>query len=121
MFRIVVGAARDRVISTVDTETRHGHKSRSRHFDGYKGHVVVDPDGEIIEDVTVTAANVHDSDALDGQLAAHRRRRQAGGGRRLAYGSGKTRHTMGETVRTQLVERGHCAQVSISALAAPTR
>lgn len=73
------------------------------------------------EDVTVTAANVHDSDALDGQLAAH-----TGDGDKPVVvvdwrTSGQTRHTMGETVRTPLVERGHCAQVSISALAAPTR
>jgi hypothetical protein len=28
--------ARNRVISTTDTEARHGHKSRNRRFDGYK-------------------------------------------------------------------------------------
>jgi len=33
----------DRVISTVDPEARHGHKTQSRHFDGYKGHVAIDP------------------------------------------------------------------------------
>jgi len=37
IFRIVRKVAKDRVISTVDTEARHGHKSRNRHFDGYKG------------------------------------------------------------------------------------
>lgn len=36
VFRIVRGVAKDRVISTVDTEARHGHKSKNRHFDGYK-------------------------------------------------------------------------------------
>ena len=36
VFRIVVGVAKDRVISTVDPEARHGHKSRNRRFDGYK-------------------------------------------------------------------------------------
>jgi hypothetical protein len=35
-FRIVKKVAKDRVISTVDTEARHGHKSANRHFDGYK-------------------------------------------------------------------------------------
>jgi hypothetical protein len=27
----------------VDTEARHGHKSRARTFDGYKAHLAVDP------------------------------------------------------------------------------
>ena len=35
-FRIARKVAKDRVISTVDTEARHGHKSANRHFDGYK-------------------------------------------------------------------------------------
>ena len=36
-FRIARRVAPDRVISTVDPEARHGHKSHNRHFDGYKG------------------------------------------------------------------------------------
>jgi len=47
-FRIVRRVAADRVISTVDTDARHGHKSTARGFDGYKGHAAVDPDSEII-------------------------------------------------------------------------
>ena len=43
-FRIARKVARDRVISTVDTDARHGHKTQARGFDGYKGHVAVDPD-----------------------------------------------------------------------------
>src|SRR5512135_3787325 len=38
VFRIARKVARDRVICTVDTEARHGHKSRARTFDGYKTH-----------------------------------------------------------------------------------
>jgi Transposase DDE domain/Transposase domain (DUF772) len=68
-FRIVRAVARNRVISTVDPEARHGHKSRSRRFDGYKGHVSIDPDSEIIDDVTVTAANSADQDAAEDLLA----------------------------------------------------
>ncbi len=54
VFRIVRGVARDRVISTVDPQARHGHKSRNRRFDGYKTHASVDPDSELIDEVTVT-------------------------------------------------------------------
>ena len=67
-FRIARQVAKDRVISTVDPQARHGHKSRNRRFDGYKGHVSVDPDSEIIDDVTVTPANVADQDAAEDLL-----------------------------------------------------
>nr|MDA8356496.1 DDE transposase [Actinomycetota bacterium] len=36
IFRIARRVAKDRVISTVDVEARHGHKSHNRRFDGYK-------------------------------------------------------------------------------------
>jgi len=36
VFRVARKVAKDRVISTVDPEARHGHKSRNRRFDGYK-------------------------------------------------------------------------------------
>lgn len=70
-FRIVQRVARDRVISTVDHEARHGHKSRNRRFDGYKAHLSVDPDSEVIDEVVVTPANTHDADAVDDLLAGH--------------------------------------------------
>ena len=38
-FRIARKVAKDRVISTVDPDARHGHKTAARGFDGYKGHV----------------------------------------------------------------------------------
>lgn len=71
VFRIVRGVARDRVISTVDPQARHGHKSQHRRFDGYKTHASVDPDSELVDDVTVTPANSPDRDAVDDLLADH--------------------------------------------------
>jgi hypothetical protein len=60
-FRIARRVAADRVISTVDPEARHGHKTASRGFDGYKGHIAIDPDSEIITATEVTAGNVGDA------------------------------------------------------------
>jgi Transposase domain (DUF772) len=37
VFRIARRVAKDRVISTVDRDARHGHKTSARGFDGYKG------------------------------------------------------------------------------------
>jgi hypothetical protein len=60
VFRIARKVAPDRVISTVDPQARHGHKTNHRGFDGYKGHLAVDPDAEIITATAVTAGNVGD-------------------------------------------------------------
>ena len=65
VFRIARRVAKDRVISTVDPEARHGHKTSARGFDGYKGHVAVDPDSEIITATAVTAGNAGDAAAAD--------------------------------------------------------
>jgi Transposase DDE domain len=53
------------VISTVDPETRHGHKTAARGFDGYKGHIGVDPDSEIITATVVGAGNAGDAAAAE--------------------------------------------------------
>jgi hypothetical protein len=61
VFRIARRVAKDRVISTIDPEARHGHKTSARGFDGYKGSIAVDPDSEIITDTEVSAANAGDA------------------------------------------------------------
>ena len=71
LFRIARGVARDRMISTVDPEARHGHKSRNRRFDGYKAHLSIDPDSELIDEVVATPANTPDRDAVAGLLGDH--------------------------------------------------
>lgn len=100
VFRIARKVAKDRVISTVDPETRHGHKSQVRGFDGYKGHAAVDPDSEIITDTTVTPGNAGDAtvaeDLIDDLLDDDRDRGNGGdssGGAKVygdsAYGTGE--------------------------------
>ena len=61
VFRIARRVAKDRVISVVDPEARHGHKTSARGFDGYKGSIAIDPDSEIITDTEVSAANAGDA------------------------------------------------------------
>jgi hypothetical protein len=60
ILRIARKVATDRVISTVDPQARHGHKTSHRGFDGYKGHIALDPDSEIITATQVTAGNTGD-------------------------------------------------------------
>lgn len=69
VFRIARRVAKDRVISTVDPEAQHGHKTAARGFDGYKGHIGIDPDSEIITATTVTAGNTGDAEPATGLLA----------------------------------------------------
>jgi IS5 family transposase len=69
VFGIARRVAKDRVISTVDPQARHGHKTSARGFDGYKGHVAIDPDSELITATTVTAGNVGDAAAARDLLA----------------------------------------------------
>ena len=69
VFRIARRVAPDRVISTVDPQARHGRKTSARGFDGYKGHVGIDPDAELITATTVTAGNTGDAAAATGLLA----------------------------------------------------
>jgi hypothetical protein len=71
VFRIARRVKPDRIISTVDTQARHGHKSRNRSFDGYKAHLSVDPDDELIDEVAVTPANTPDRDAVGDLLGEH--------------------------------------------------
>ena len=61
VFRIARRVAENRIISTVDPEARHGHKTAARGFDGYKGHISIDPDSELIVTTEVTAGNVGDA------------------------------------------------------------
>jgi hypothetical protein len=65
VFRIARRVAKDRVISVVDPDARHGHKTSARGFDGYKGHIAEDPDSEIITDTTVTAGNTGDASVAE--------------------------------------------------------
>lgn len=69
VFRIARKVAEDRVISTVDPEARHGHKTVNRSFDGYKGHVAEDPDSEVITATAVTAGNAGDAEPAAELLA----------------------------------------------------
>jgi transposase len=63
------GVARDRVISVVDPDMRHGRKSSSRRVDGYKGHLITDHDTELVLGVAVTAANDPDGPEAAGLVA----------------------------------------------------
>jgi len=59
-WRIAWRVAKDRVISTVDVEARHGHKSVAVRKDGFKAHLAVEPDTGIVTAAMITPANAPD-------------------------------------------------------------
>jgi hypothetical protein len=63
-WRIARAVAKDRIISTVDSESRHAHKSTSSYRDGFKGHIAAEPETGLITANTLTGANTG-----DGQVA----------------------------------------------------
>jgi transposase len=56
------GVAPDRVISHSDPEMRHGRKSASRRFDGFKMDLITDEDSELVLGVDIRAGNAGDGD-----------------------------------------------------------
>ena len=59
--RIARRTAPGRVISTVDPEARHARKTRSQRRDGYKAHIVAEPDTGILTAVELTTADTGDA------------------------------------------------------------
>ena len=59
-WRIAQKVAPDRVISVVDPEARHMHKSRSEYRDGYKAHIAVEPETGLVTAAALTPANASD-------------------------------------------------------------
>jgi IS5 family transposase len=66
--RIKQGVAEDRRISIEDPEMRHGRKSKSKRFNGYKQHIATDLDTRLILACAVTPANRPEEEATP-QLA----------------------------------------------------
>ncbi len=92
-WRIARKVAPDRVISQVDPQARHTRKSPQARRDGYRGHVVAEPETGIITDEALTmAAGPANSDAAVAEqfLAAHTTPAAdvAGGNDAAAHGSG---------------------------------
>jgi hypothetical protein len=60
-WRIARKVAHDRVISTVDPQARHTHKSSEGRRDGYRAHVAAEPETGIITDEELTQATGPDN------------------------------------------------------------
>jgi transposase len=65
IYRMVMGTAKDRIISINDPEMRHGHKTSSKIQDGYKAEIITGGEkGELVLGVKVDAANTIDGEHM---------------------------------------------------------
>lgn len=62
--RIRQGVAEDRRVSIEDPDMRHGRKSKSKRFNGYKQHIAADLDTGLISACAVTPANRPEEEAM---------------------------------------------------------
>jgi transposase len=101
------GVAKDRIVSLHDPEERHGRKSKSDRFDGYKAAIAVDTESQLITAVDVLPGNSHDhTGALDLVSASEE---NTGTPVELtigdcAYGAGATREEFKEAERVLLAK-----------------
>jgi IS5 family transposase len=114
-WRIAQRVAPDRVISTVDPEARHAHKTVTRRQDGFKAHLATEPDTGLITECAMTKASGLGADGApvsEARTGLDLLDREPDPVRVLAdsaYGSGD--------FRAELAERGHVDLVK----PAPTR
>jgi IS5 family transposase len=101
-WRIAQRTTPDRVISTVDPEARHVHKTRHAYRDGYKAHIAAEPDTGLITACELTAGNTGDAEAAPGLLADELAGTEVLGD--SGYGTGDLRHHIAEQDMTAVIK-----------------
>lgn len=96
-WRIAPRTAPGRIVSAVDPDSRHVHKSVSSYRDGYKAHFAVEPETGLITACSLTPGNAPDGPAGLNLLADEAAKLEILAD--SAYGSGE--------VRTALEKAGH--------------
>jgi hypothetical protein len=104
-WRIARRVAEDRVISVHDPEARHTRKSPENRRDGYRAHVVADPETGIITGEKLTrAAGQDNSDAAVAADLIGGERGQAGVYGDSAYGTGDLRAALDRAGHTAVIK-----------------
>ena len=101
-WRIARKVAKDRVISTVDPQARHAHKTTADKRDGYKAHIAAEPASGLVTACALTAANVPDGSTGIGLLAGEQPGLEVLGD--SAYGGGATRAALRAAGHSQTIK-----------------
>jgi IS5 family transposase len=88
-WRIAQRTAPDRIVSTVDPESRHTHKTQHFYRDGYKAHVAGEPDTGLVTGYDLTPGNTGDAEAAPDLIEGEPSGTEVLGD--SAYGSGELR------------------------------
>jgi hypothetical protein len=107
-WRIARKVTADRVVSTVDPDSRHVHKTQHHRQDGYKAHVAIEPGTGLFTSGRLTKAAGEDNheavvglDLLDGEAAGPLR--VLGD---TAYGTGPARAALAAAGHTAIIRPG---------------
>jgi hypothetical protein len=104
-WRIARQVAPDRVISVVDPDARHAHKTVQRRQDGFKAHLAVEPDTGLVTACRLSKASGADSsDATVGIDLLTNEPEHVEVLADSAYGSGTARATLAEAGHTALIK-----------------
>jgi IS5 family transposase len=101
-WRIARKVAHDRVISTVDPQARHAHKTNAQRRDGYKAHIAAEPETGLVTECALTAANLPDGPTGLRLLAGEEPGLEVLGD--SAYGGGATRVALRAAGHTQTIK-----------------
>ena len=101
-WRIAQRVAPDRVISTVDRESRHMRKSVSEYRDGFKAHIAVEPETGLITACALTPANRADGPTGVELLAGEKPGLQVLAD--TAYAGGETRSCLRDSGHDQAIK-----------------
>ncbi len=101
-WRIVPATSPGRMVSVVDPESRHVHKSRSVYRDGYKAHLAVEPDTGLVTECVLTPGDVTDGEAAAALLADEPHGLEVLAD--SAYGSGPTRAQLRAAGHEQVIK-----------------
>jgi hypothetical protein len=104
-WRIIKGTPPDRVISTVDPEARHIHKTNANYRGGFKGHIAIEPETGIVTAVEMRpgyGAEHHEGTVASDLLAAEDGPRVVLGD--TAYGGGDARAGLVAAGHTPIVK-----------------
>jgi IS5 family transposase len=101
-WRIARETRPDRIVSVVDPESRHVHKTTSNYRDGFKAHIGIEPDTGLITGCELTAGNVGDAQAAPGLLAGESEPVEVLGD--SGYGSGEFRQHLKDHDHTATIK-----------------
>lgn len=101
-WRIAQRTAADRIVSTVDPESRHTHKTQHSYRDGYKAHVAGEPDTGLVTNCDLTPGNTGDADTAPGLLEGEPEGTEVLGD--SAYGTGELRAHLRDAKMTATIK-----------------